>query len=267
MALRKAAKKGVVARSAAATAAAKFNSKCTNTPAVAAAVAVTTATTATAAAAAAAPTFKSKCKGTKSADAAVAAEVAANVAATVSPASAAATTAVATAASSARKKHKGTKSPAVAAATASAASAKFPVTATTAATPAAATTAPNAGVATVATGEHITRRSQRIAKENEVDRRSRYVFLNSYDFFYTICGLLIRMFFANHIRTRITDSYVGATYTNLYHLHLVTIYKLVYVLVIIQICMITSYELIFICFLAIRIQNLQTCTSFDYTNS
>jgi hypothetical protein len=75
------------------------------------------------------------------------------------------------------------------------------------------------------------------------------------------------MFFVNHIRTRITDSYVGATYTSLYHLHLVTIYELVYVPVIIQICMITSYELIFIRFLAIQIQNLQTRTSFDYTNS
>jgi hypothetical protein len=48
---------------------------------------------------------------------------------------------------------------------------------------AAATTVHNAGFATVATGEHITRRSQRIAEENEVGRRSRYIFLNSYGFF------------------------------------------------------------------------------------
>jgi hypothetical protein len=224
----KAAKKGKVARSAAATAPdVKFNSKRTNTPAVAAAVAAPAAAAATATAAAAAPTSKSKRKGTKSADAAVATEAAANVATTASPASAAAATAVAAAAFSTRKQRNGTKSPAVAAATASAASAKSPVTATTAATPAAATTAPNAGAATVATGGHITRRSQRIAEENEVDRRSRYVFLNSYDFFYTICRLLIRMFFANHIRTCITDSYVGATYMNSYHLCLVKIYKLV----------------------------------------
>jgi hypothetical protein len=229
MAPPKAAKKGNVARSAAATAAAKFNSKRANTPAVAATVAALAAAATTAAAAATAPTSKSKCKGTKSADAAVATEAAANVAATASPASAAATTAVAAAASSARKKRKGTKSPAVAAATASAASAKSPVTATTAATPAAATTAPNAGTATVDTGKHITRRLQRIAEENEVNRRSRYVFLNSYDFFYTICRFLICMFFANHIRTRTTDSYVGATYTNSYHLHLATIYELVYI--------------------------------------
>ena len=82
------------------------------------------------------------------------------------------------------------------------------------AAPAAATTAHNAGATTVATGGYITWRSQRIAEENEVNRRSRYAFLNSYDFFYTICRLQIRMFFANHIRTRITDLYVGATYTN-----------------------------------------------------
>ncbi len=48
-------------------------------------------------------------------------------------------------------------------------------------------------------------------------------------FFYTICRILIRMFFSNHIRSCITDSYVYATYTNLYHLRLVTIYKLVYI--------------------------------------
>jgi hypothetical protein len=135
MAPRKAAKKGNVARSAAATAVAKFNSKCANTPAVAADVAAPADSAATAAAAAAAPTSKSKRKCTKSADAAVAMEAAANVAATASPASAAAATAVAAAASSARKKRKGTKTPAVAAATASAASAKSPITATTAATP------------------------------------------------------------------------------------------------------------------------------------
>ena len=51
------------------------------------------------------------------------------------------------------------------------------------AAPAAATTAHNAEAATVATGGHITRRSQRIAEENEVGKRSRYVLLNSYDFF------------------------------------------------------------------------------------
>jgi hypothetical protein len=253
MALRKAAKKGNVARSAATTAAAKFNSKRANTPAIAAAVAAPAGAAATATATAAAPTSKSKRKGTKSADAAVAAEAAANVAATASPASAAAATAVAAAASSARKKCKGTKSPAVADATASAASAKSPVTATTAATPAAATTAPNAGTATVATGKHITRRSQRIAEENEVDRRSRYVFLNLYDFFYTICRLLVRMFFANHIRTCITDSYVGATYTNLYHLRLVTIYELVYLRKILRLCMVTSYELVYFRLSTIRI--------------
>ncbi len=61
--------------------------------------------------------------------------------------------------------------------------------------PAAATTVHNAGAATVATGGYITRRSQRIAEENEVGRRSRYVFLNSYDFFYTICRILICMIF------------------------------------------------------------------------
>ncbi len=37
------------------------------------------------------------------------------------------------------------------------------------------------------------------------------------------------MIFSNHIRTRIMDSYVGTTYTNSYHLHLATIYKLVYI--------------------------------------
>ncbi len=41
------------------------------------------------------------------------------------------------------------------------------------AAPAAATTAHNAGAATVATGGYITWRSQRIAEENEVGRRSR----------------------------------------------------------------------------------------------
>ncbi len=94
---------------------------------------------------------------------------------------------------------------------------------------AAATTAHNARAATVATGRYITWRSQRIAEENEVGRRSRYVFLNLYNFFHTICRMLICMFFSNHIRTRNTDSYVGATYTNLYHLCLVTIYELVYI--------------------------------------
>ncbi len=44
------------------------------------------------------------------------------------------------------------------------------------AAPAAATTAHNARAATVATGEYITWRSQRIAEENEVGRRSRYIF-------------------------------------------------------------------------------------------
>ncbi len=51
------------------------------------------------------------------------------------------------------------------------------------AVPAAATTAHNAGAATVATGGYITWRSQRIAEEDEVGRRSRQVFLNSYNFF------------------------------------------------------------------------------------
>ncbi len=97
------------------------------------------------------------------------------------------------------------------------------------AAPAAATTARNAGAATVATGRYITRRSQRNAEENEVGRRSRYVFLNLYNFFFTICRMLICMIFSNHIRTHNTDSYVGATYTNLYHLCLATIYKLVYI--------------------------------------
>ncbi len=50
------------------------------------------------------------------------------------------------------------------------------------AAPAAATTVHNAGAATVATCKHITRRSQRIAEENEVGRRSRYVLLNWYIF-------------------------------------------------------------------------------------
>ncbi len=79
------------------------------------------------------------------------------------------------------------------------------------AAPAAATTAHNAGAATVDTGGYITQRSQRIAEENEVGRRSRYVFLNSYIFFYTICRMLMCMIFSNHIRTRNTDSYVSAT--------------------------------------------------------
>jgi hypothetical protein len=73
------------------------------------------------------------------------------------------------------------------------------------AAPAAATTAHNAGAATVATGGCITWRSQRIAEENEVGRRSRYVFLNSYIFFNTICRILIFMIFSNHIPTRNTD--------------------------------------------------------------
>jgi hypothetical protein len=51
------------------------------------------------------------------------------------------------------------------------------------AAPAAATTAHNAGAATVATGGYITWRSQRIAEENEVSRRRRYIILNSYNFF------------------------------------------------------------------------------------
>ncbi len=93
--------------------------------------------------------------------------------------------------------------------------------------PAAATTAHNAGFATVATGGYITRCSQRIAEENEVGRRSRYVLMNLYDFFYTICGMIICMIFSNHIRTCNTDLYVGATYTNSYHLRLATIYELV----------------------------------------
>jgi hypothetical protein len=97
------------------------------------------------------------------------------------------------------------------------------------AAPAAATTVHNARAATVATGEYITRRSQRIAEENEVGRRSRYVFLNSYNFFYTICRILICMIFSNHIRTRNMDSYVSATYKNAYYLYLATIYKLVYI--------------------------------------
>ncbi len=97
------------------------------------------------------------------------------------------------------------------------------------AAPDAATTAHNAGAATVATSGYITRRSQRIAEENEVGRRSRYVLLNSYDFFYTIFRMLICMILSNHIRTCNTNSYVGATYMNLYHLHLATIYELVYI--------------------------------------
>ncbi len=97
------------------------------------------------------------------------------------------------------------------------------------AAPAAATNAHNTGAATVATGGHITWRSQRIAEENEVSRRSRYVLLNWYDFFYTICRMLIRIIFSNHIRTRNTDSYVGSTYTNSYHLCLATIYELIYI--------------------------------------
>ncbi len=51
------------------------------------------------------------------------------------------------------------------------------------AAPAAATTVHNAGAATVATGGYITRRSQRIAEENEVGRRSRYVFSEFLQFF------------------------------------------------------------------------------------
>jgi hypothetical protein len=122
-------------------------------------------------------------------------------------------------------------------------------------TPAAATTAPNAGAATVATGGHITWRFQKIAEENEVDRRSRYVFLILYDFFNTVFRLLIHMFFANHIRTCIMELYVGATYTNSYHLRLATIYKLVYVRKILRICMITSYKLVYIRFSTVQIQS------------
>jgi hypothetical protein len=45
--------------------------------------------------------------------------------------------------------------------------------------------------------------------------------------FSMICRSLIRTFFANHIRTHITDSYVGSTfYTNSYCL--LTTYKLIY---------------------------------------
>jgi hypothetical protein len=97
------------------------------------------------------------------------------------------------------------------------------------AAPAAATTAHNAGAITVATSGHITWRSQRIAEENEVGRRSRYILLNLYDCFYTICRMLICIIFSNLIHTRNTDSYVGTTYTNSYHLCLVTIYELVYI--------------------------------------
>jgi hypothetical protein len=97
------------------------------------------------------------------------------------------------------------------------------------AAPAAATTAQNAGATTVATGRHITWCSQRIAEENEVGRRSRYVLLNLNDFFYTICRMLILMIFSNHIRTCSTDLYVGATYTTWYHLCLATIYELLYI--------------------------------------
>ncbi len=97
------------------------------------------------------------------------------------------------------------------------------------AAPTAATTVHNAGAATVATGGYITWRSQRIAEENEVGRRSTYIFLNSYIFFYTICRMLICLIFSNHICTRYTDSYVGAAYTNSYHLCLATIYELVYI--------------------------------------
>jgi hypothetical protein len=50
------------------------------------------------------------------------------------------------------------------------------------AAPAAATTVHNARAATVATSGYVTRCSQRIAEENEVGKRSRYVFLNSYIF-------------------------------------------------------------------------------------
>ncbi len=63
--------------------------------------------------------------------------------------------------------------------------------------------------------------------------------------------------FANHLCTRITDSYVGATYTNSYHLCLGTIYELVYVYKILQMCMITSYELVYIRFLTIQIQSYE----------
>ncbi len=56
-----------------------------------------------------------------------------------------------------------------------------------------------------------------------------FVLPNLYVFFYTICGMLSCMFFSNHIRTCIMDSYVGATFTNSYHLCLVTIYELVYI--------------------------------------
>jgi hypothetical protein len=97
------------------------------------------------------------------------------------------------------------------------------------AAPAAATTAHNAGAATVATGGYITRHSQRIAEDNEVGRRGRYVFLNLYVFFYTICRILICIIFSNHIRMRNTNLYVGATYTNSYYLCLATVYELVYI--------------------------------------
>jgi hypothetical protein len=79
------------------------------------------------------------------------------------------------------------------------------------AAPAAAATAHNARAATVATSRYIIWCSQRIAEENEVGRRSRYVFLNLYDFFHTICRMLLCMIFSNHIRTCNTDLYVGTT--------------------------------------------------------
>jgi hypothetical protein len=41
--------------------------------------------------------------------------------------------------------------------------------------------------------------------------------------------MLICMIFSNHVRTRNTNLYVGATYTNSYHLHLAIIHKLVYI--------------------------------------
>ncbi len=58
---------------------------------------------------------------------------------------------------------------------------------------------------------------------------------------------LICKFFANNIRTRIMDLYVGLTYyTNLYHLCLLTTYKVVYYgCEILRIFMFTTYELVY----------------------
>jgi hypothetical protein len=121
------------------------------------------------------------------------------------------------------------------------------------AAPAAATTAHNAGAATVATGGYITRCSQRITEENEVDRRSRYVFLNLYDFFYTICRILICMVF---LTTYVLVIWIRMSVQLIRTCIILfgnNIQTRIYLCEILRLCMGTSYELIYFCLSTIRI--------------